>query len=103
MGFPVWHGIQFGLFLHILKKRDHASQLLSHRSLYAALVIVLDKAPQPLMPTLRGAAIPLIVIMIVALISTKLPILLGRDVWIFRLTGDIKHRLLKHDARSVRR
>ena len=38
----------------------------------------------------RLAAIPLIVIMIVALVSTKLPILLGHDVWIFHLAADIK-------------
>jgi putative oxidoreductase len=33
----------------------------------------------------RLAAIPLIVIMLVAIVSTKLPILLGHDVWIFHL------------------
>jgi putative oxidoreductase len=33
----------------------------------------------------RLAAIPLIIIMIVAIISTKVPILLGRDFWIFHL------------------
>lgn len=38
----------------------------------------------------RFAAIPLIVIMIVALISTKLPILVGHDVGIFHLSQDIK-------------
>src|SRR5436309_1787626 len=38
----------------------------------------------------RLAAIPLIIIMIVALVSTKLPILLGHDVWIFHLASDIK-------------
>jgi putative oxidoreductase len=38
----------------------------------------------------RLAVIPLIIIMIVALISTKLPILLGRDVWIFHLAQDIR-------------
>ena len=38
----------------------------------------------------RLAAIPLIVIMIVALVSTKLPILLGHDVWMFHLAADIK-------------
>ena len=37
----------------------------------------------------RLAAVPLIVIMIVALVSTKLPILLGHDVGMFHL-GDIK-------------
>lgn len=38
----------------------------------------------------RLAAIPLTIIMIVALISTKLPILLGHDVGIFHLSADIK-------------
>jgi uncharacterized membrane protein YphA (DoxX/SURF4 family) len=33
----------------------------------------------------RLAAIPLIIIMIVAIISTKVPILLGHDFWIFHL------------------
>jgi putative oxidoreductase len=51
----------------------------------------------------RLAAIPLIVIMIVALVSTKLPILLGRDVGVFHLAADIK-RLgfwsMLHEARA---
>lgn len=38
----------------------------------------------------RLAAIPLIIIMIVALLSTKLPILLGHDVGIFHLSADVK-------------
>jgi uncharacterized membrane protein YphA (DoxX/SURF4 family) len=38
----------------------------------------------------RLAAVPLIIIMIVALLSTKLPILLGHDVWLFHLAQDIK-------------
>jgi uncharacterized membrane protein YphA (DoxX/SURF4 family) len=38
----------------------------------------------------RLAAIPLIIIMIVALVSTKLPILLGHDVGMFHLAADIK-------------
>jgi putative oxidoreductase len=33
----------------------------------------------------RLAAIPLIIIMIVAIVSTKVPILLGHDFWIFHL------------------
>lgn len=33
----------------------------------------------------RAAAVPLIVTMIVALLSTKLPILLGQDWWIFKV------------------
>jgi uncharacterized membrane protein YphA (DoxX/SURF4 family) len=50
----------------------------------------------------RLAAVPLIVIMIVALVSTKLPILLGHDFGMFHL-GDIK-RLgfwsAMHEARA---
>lgn len=38
----------------------------------------------------RLAAVPLIVIMIVALVSTKLPILVGHDVGMFHLSQDMK-------------
>ncbi len=38
----------------------------------------------------RLAAIPLIIVMIVALISTKLPILVGHDVGMFHLSADMK-------------
>jgi putative oxidoreductase len=51
----------------------------------------------------RPAAIPLIVIMMVALLSTKLPILLGHDVGIFHLSADIKRVGLwsmLHEARA---
>ena len=51
----------------------------------------------------RLASIPLIVIMIVALVSTKLPILLGHDVWIFHLAPDIKRTgfwSMMHEART---
>jgi putative oxidoreductase len=51
----------------------------------------------------RLAAIPLIIIMLVALISTKLPILLGRDVGIFHLSADIKRFgfwSMMHEARA---
>jgi putative oxidoreductase len=51
----------------------------------------------------RLAAIPLIIIMIVALISTKLPILLGHDVRMFHLAGDIKRTgfwSMMHEARA---
>ena len=51
----------------------------------------------------RLAAVPLIVIMIVALVSTNLPILLGHDVGMFHL-GDIKRlRVLERHARGPRR
>lgn len=51
----------------------------------------------------RIAALPLIIIMIVALVSTKVPILLGRDVWIFHLAQDIKRTgfwSTMHEARA---
>jgi putative oxidoreductase len=51
----------------------------------------------------RLAVIPLIIIMIVALISTKLPILLGHDVWMFHLAQDIKRTgfwSMMHEARA---
>jgi putative oxidoreductase len=51
----------------------------------------------------RLAAIPLIIIMIVALVSTKVPILLGHDVWIFHLAQDIKRTGLwstMHESRA---
>ncbi len=51
----------------------------------------------------RLASIPLIIIMIVALISTKLPILLSHDVWMFHLAQDIKRTgfwSMMHEARA---
>ena len=51
----------------------------------------------------RLAAVPLIIIMIVALVSTKLPILLGHDVWLFHLAQDIKRTgfwSVMHEARA---
>ena len=51
----------------------------------------------------RLASIPLIIIMIVALVSTKLLILVGHDVWIFHLSQDIKRTgfwSMMHEARA---
>jgi uncharacterized membrane protein YphA (DoxX/SURF4 family) len=51
----------------------------------------------------RLASIPLIIIMIVALVSTKLPILIGHDVWTFHLAQDIKRTgfwSMMHEARA---
>ena len=51
----------------------------------------------------RPASIPLVIIMIVALVSTKLPILVGHDVWIFHLAQDIKRTgfwSMIHEARA---
>ena len=51
----------------------------------------------------RLAAIPLIIIMIVAFVSTKLPILLGHDVRMFHLAADIKRTgfwSMMHEGRA---
>jgi len=50
----------------------------------------------------RLAAIPLIVIMIVAIVSTKVPILLGRDFWIFHLPKLARYGFwsMAHEART---
>lgn len=51
----------------------------------------------------RVATIPLIIIMIVALVSTKLPILVGHDVGMFHLAADIKRTgfwSMMHEARA---
>jgi uncharacterized membrane protein YphA (DoxX/SURF4 family) len=50
----------------------------------------------------RLAAIPLIVIMIVAIISTKIPILLGHDFWIFHLPKLPRYGFwsMLHEARA---
>jgi putative oxidoreductase len=50
----------------------------------------------------RLAAIPLIVIMIVAIISTKIPILLGHDFWMFHLPKLSRYGVwsMLHEARA---
>lgn len=51
----------------------------------------------------RLAAIPLIVIMVAAIVSTKIPILLGHDLWIFHLSSEMKRTGLwsmLHEART---
>lgn len=50
----------------------------------------------------RLAAIPLIVVMIVALVSTKLPIWLGHDVWIFHAPKLPRYGFwsMAHEARA---
>ncbi|MGP8121800.1 MAG: DoxX family protein [Xanthobacteraceae bacterium] len=50
----------------------------------------------------RLASIPLIVIMIVAIISTKVPILLGQEVWIFHLPKLPRYGFwsMLHEARA---
>ena len=49
----------------------------------------------------RLASIPLIIIMIVAIVSTKVPILLGHDYWIFHVTKLPRYGLWStlHEAR----
>ena len=50
----------------------------------------------------RLAAVPLIVIMIVAIVSTKIPILLERDVWIFHVPKVARYGFwsMAHEARA---
>jgi putative oxidoreductase len=50
----------------------------------------------------RLAAIPLIVIMVVAILSTKIPILLGHDFWIFYLPKLSRYGFwsMLHEARA---
>jgi putative oxidoreductase len=50
----------------------------------------------------RLAAIPLIIIMIVAIVSTKIPILLGHDFWIFHLPTLPRYGFwsMAHEARA---
>lgn len=50
----------------------------------------------------RVAAIPLIIIMIVAIVSTKVPILLGHPFWIFNLPdlGRYGFWSMQHEARA---
>jgi putative oxidoreductase len=50
----------------------------------------------------RLAAIPLIIIMIVAIISTKVPILLGHDFWIFHVPKLPRYGFwsMAHEARA---
>ncbi len=50
----------------------------------------------------RLAAIPLIVIMIVAIVSTKVPILLGQDFWIFHMPKVARYGFwsMMHEARD---
>ncbi len=50
----------------------------------------------------RLASIPLIVIMIVAIVSTKIPILLGHDLWIFHLPKISRYGFWSkaHEART---
>jgi putative oxidoreductase len=50
----------------------------------------------------RVAAVPLIVIMIVAIVSTKIPILLGREWWMFSLRDLDRYGFLSmtHETRT---
>jgi uncharacterized membrane protein YphA (DoxX/SURF4 family) len=50
----------------------------------------------------RLAAIPLIIIMIVAIVSTKIPILLGHEFWIFHLPKFARYGFwsMLHEARA---
>jgi uncharacterized membrane protein YphA (DoxX/SURF4 family) len=50
----------------------------------------------------RLAAMPLIIVMIVAIISTKIPILLGQDFWLFHVPNMARYGFwsMVHEARN---
>ena len=50
----------------------------------------------------RLAAIPLIIVMIVAIVSTKIPVLLGHDFWIFHMPKLVRYGFwsMAHEARA---
>lgn len=50
----------------------------------------------------RAAAIPLIIIMVVAIVSTKLPVLLGHDWWMFNVRSLSRYGLaaFEHEWRT---
>lgn len=50
----------------------------------------------------RLAAIPLIIVMLVALASTKLPMLLGHDFWLFHMPAGARYGFwgMAHEART---
>jgi uncharacterized membrane protein YphA (DoxX/SURF4 family) len=50
----------------------------------------------------RFAAVPLVIVMIVALISTKLPMLAGQDIWIFHVAPLPRYGFwsMAHEARN---
>jgi putative oxidoreductase len=50
----------------------------------------------------RFAAIPLIIVMLVAIVSTKIPMLVGQDVWIFHVQPMPRYGFwsMAHEARN---
>lgn len=50
----------------------------------------------------RFAAIPLIIVMLVAIVSTKIPLLVGQDVWIFHVQAMPRYGFwsMAHEARN---
>ena len=50
----------------------------------------------------RFAAIPLIIVMLVAIITTKIPILLGHDFWLFQAPDTARYGFwsMAHEARN---
>lgn len=50
----------------------------------------------------RFAAIPLIIVMLVAIVSTKIPMLVGQDVWIFHVQTMPRYGFwsMAHEARN---
>jgi putative oxidoreductase len=81
-------GMQKLLFPAILGAGRFANIGIPHPDLMGPLVAALETVCGALIVIgllTRPATIPLIVIMVVAIVSTKIPILLGHDFWIFHL------------------
>jgi putative oxidoreductase len=98
-------GIQKLLFPEVLGAARFASIGIPHPALMGPLVGCFEIVCGALIIVglfTRLAAIPLIVIMAVAIVSTKLPILLGHDWWIFHLPKLSRYGFwsMLHEARA---
>ena len=98
-------GIQKLLFPDILGAGRFANIGIPHAALMAALVGCFEIVCGALIIVgllTRLASIPLIVIMVVAIISTKVPILLGHEWWMFHLPKLPRYGFwsMLHEART---
>jgi putative oxidoreductase len=98
-------GIQKLLFPEILGAGRFANIGIPHAALMGPLVGYFEIVCGALIIVgllTRLAAIPLIVIIVVAIVSTKLPILLGHDWWIFHLPKLPRYGFwsMLHEART---
>jgi|SRR5579863_2120521 len=98
-------GIQKLAFPHILGAGRFANIGIPYPDLMGPFVGVVETICGALIIAglcTRLAAIPLIVIMIVAIVSTKVPILLGDEFWIFHLAKLARYGFwsMAHEARA---